>query len=161
QAFAQMGIGVSATSTGQDDTTPVEAFDLPRACLGVTLYGGYLFNFGGSTPDPADIPTPFDPDTTTILISSGGVATLHDTGVLRFENRTDGAVIIDPGLRVTTEQGVFQIWDSFLPITLAPGQNLVLAETENFNFDASDFGLAIDPVVSGSVNGRAFSFTDT
>jgi hypothetical protein len=96
-----------------------------------------------------------------ILISSGGVDTLHDTGVLRFENRTDGPVIIDPGLQVTTEQGVFQLWDSFLPITLAPGQNLILAETENFNFDTSDSGLGSDPVVSGSVNGRAFSFTDT
>jgi hypothetical protein len=81
--------------------------------------------------------------------------------VIRFENRTNAPVTIDPGLRVTTEQGVFQIWDSFLPITLAPGQNLVLAETENFNLDTSDFGLAMDPVVSGSVNGRAFAFTDT
>jgi hypothetical protein len=70
-------------------------------------------------------------------------------------------VIIDPGLQVTTEQGVFQLWDRFLPTTLAPGQNLVLAETENFNFDTSSFGLAIDPVVRGSVNGRAFAFTDT
>jgi len=108
-----------------------------------------------------DVPTPFDPDAQTILISTGGVATPHDTGVIRFENRTEVPVIIDPGLQVTTEQGVFRLWDSFLPITLAPGQNLVLAETENFNFDTSDFGLAIDPVVSGSVNGRAFSFTDT
>jgi hypothetical protein len=70
-------------------------------------------------------------------------------------------VIIEPGLQVTTEYGVFQLWDSFLPVTLAPGQNLVLAETENFNFDTSDFGLGSNPVVSGSVNGRAFSFTDT
>jgi hypothetical protein len=127
----------------------------------VTLYTGYLFNFGGSIPDPADIPTPFDPDATTILISSGGVATLHDTGVIRFENRNNGPVTIDPGLRVTTAQAVFQLWDSFLPITLTPGQNLVLAETANFNFDTSNSGLSSDPVVSGSVNGRAFSFTDT
>jgi hypothetical protein len=70
-------------------------------------------------------------------------------------------VSIDPGLQVITEQGVFQLWDSFLPLTLAPGQNLVLAETANFNFDTSSFGWAIDPVVSGSVNGRAFAFTDT
>jgi hypothetical protein len=128
-------------------------------CDGVIVHVGYLDNEHG-TRNPALTPTPFDSDANTILISTGGVATLHDTGVIRFENRTKATVTIDPGLQVTTEQAVFQLWDSFLPITLAPGQNLVLAETENFNFDTSDFGLAIDPVVSGSVNGLAFSFTD-
>jgi hypothetical protein len=68
---------------------------------------------------------------------------------------------INPGLQVTTEHGVSQLWDSFLPITLVPGENLVLAETANFNFGTSGFGLAIDPVVSGSVDGQAFAFTDT
>ena len=127
----------------------------------VIVYVGYLDNVQG-TQNPANTPTPFDPDAQTILISTGGVDTPHDTGVIRFENRTDSPVIIDPGLQVTTEQGVFQLRDSFLPITLAPGQNLVLAETENFNFDTSSFGgLALDPVVSGSVNGRAFTFIDT
>jgi Subtilase family len=133
---------------------------LMGAASEVIVYVGYLDTFHGN-PDPAETPTPFDPDAHTILISTGGVDTPHDTGVIRFENRTDGPVIINPGLQVTTEQGVFQVWDSFLPITLAPGQNLVLAETENFNFDTSDSGLGSDPVVSGSVNGRAFSFTDT
>jgi hypothetical protein len=61
-------------------------------------------------------------------------------------------VSIDSGLQVITKHGGFQLWDSFLPITLAPGQNLMLAD---------DFGLGSDPVVSGSVNGRAFAFTDT
>jgi subtilisin family serine protease len=125
----------------------------------VIVYVGYLDNVQG-TQNPVDIPTPFDPDET-ILVSTGGVATPHDTGVIRFENRTGVPVIIDPGLQVTFEHGVFQLWESFLPITLAPGQNLVLAETANFNFDTSGFGLAIDPVVSGSVNGQAFAFTDT
>jgi hypothetical protein len=126
----------------------------------VLVHVGYLDNEHG-TRNPADTPTPFDPDATTILISSGGVDTPHDTGVLRFENRTSAPVTIDRGLQVTTEGGVFQLWDDSLPITLAPGQNLVLAETANFNFDTSDFGLGSDPVVRGSVNGRAFEFTDT
>jgi subtilisin family serine protease len=126
----------------------------------VIVYTGYLDTLRGDW-NPAEMPTPFDPDANTILLSTGGVDTLHDTGVLRFENRTDGPVIIESGLQVTTKQGGLQLWDSFLPITLAPGQNLVLAETENFNFDTSDFGSGSDPVVSGSVNGRGFSFTDT
>jgi hypothetical protein len=135
----------------------------------VIVYVGYLNNVSG-TPNPGDTPTPFDPAPNTRLISTGGVATQHDTGVIRFENRTDGPVTIDRGLRVTTGGGtdacpatpcVVQLWDSVLPITLAPGENLVLAETVNFNFDTSDFGLAIDPVLRGSVNGRAFTYTDT
>jgi hypothetical protein len=134
----------------------------------VIVYVGYLNNVSG-TPNPADTPTPFDLAANTRLISTGGVATQHDTDVIRFENRTDGAVTIDRGLRVTTAGGtdacpaipcVLQLWDSVLPITLAPGENLVLAETVNFNFDTSNFGLAIDPVVRGSANGRAFTFTD-
>jgi subtilisin family serine protease len=132
---------------------------LVSAAPEVIVYVGYLDNVQG-TQNPVDIPTPFDPDET-ILISTGGVSTPHDTGVIRFENRTEVPVVIDPGLQVTTEHGVFQLWDSFLPVTLAPGQNLVLAETANFTFDTSGFGLAIDPVVSGSVNGQAFAFTDT
>jgi hypothetical protein len=126
----------------------------------VIVYVGYLNNLDGQ-PAPSVTPTPFDSDATTILISSGGVTTPHDTGVIRFENRTGAAVTIDRGLSVTTEQNVFQIWDEFLPITLAPRQNLVLAETVNFNFDTSDFGLNIHPVVSGRINGERFTFIDT
>jgi len=138
---------------------------LVSAASEVIVYAGYLDNVHG-TPSPTDIPIPFDPDASTILISSGGVDTRHDTGVIRFENRTAAPVTIDRGLSVTTENGFFQIWDDFLPVVLAPGQNLVLAETGNTsieeeNFDTSASGLAINPVVHGSVNGRAFEFTDT
>src|SRR5262249_54148147 len=84
-----------------------------------------------------------------------------DTGVIRIENLTNAPITVDPGLNVVTQFGSFQIWDGSLPIVLSPGKNLVLAETVNFNFDTSDFGLGINPVVSGSINGRSFSFTDT
>jgi hypothetical protein len=138
---------------------------LVNAAPEVIVYAGYLDTVHG-IPSPADVPTPFDPDINTVLISTGGVDTQHDTGVIRFENRTVVPVTIDRGLSVTTENRFFQIWDDFLPIVLAPGQNLVLAETGNRlkgeeNFDTSNSGLAIDPVVHGSVNGRAFEFTDT
>ncbi len=126
----------------------------------VNVYAGYLNNLSGA-PNPADIPTPFDADATTILIASGGVNTAHDTGVIRFENLCPTPMTIDPGLKVTTQGASFQIWDSSLPLILAPGMNLVLAETANFNFDSSDFGLGSDPVVSGSIGGTAFSFVDT
>jgi hypothetical protein len=138
---------------------------LVNAAPEIIVYAGYLDNVHG-LPSPTDIPTPFDPDANTILLSTGGVDTQHDTGVIRFENRTAVPVTIDRGLSVTTENGFFQIWDDFLPVVLAPGQNLVLAETGNIfigeeNFDTSNSGLAINPVVRSSVNGRAFEFTDT
>ena len=126
----------------------------------VVVSAGYLNNLSGA-PNPADVPDPFDPSPSTILIASGGVNAPHDTGVLLFQNQCPIPVTIDQGISVTTQGAVFQIWDGSLPIVLAPGQNLVLAETANFNFDPSDFGLGINPVVAGSVDGNAFSFTDT
>lgn len=128
----------------------------------VDVYVGYYDNL--SDYDPAAVPVPFDSDATTTLISSGNLSTPHDTGVIRLYNSTPDPVVIDAGLKVTTPNGPFQLWDSYLPFTLNPGQNLVLAETQNYNFDSSDYayqsGFA-DPIVSGSVNGVPFSFTDT
>jgi hypothetical protein len=132
----------------------------PTAAADVIVSAGYLNNVGGA-PNPANAPTPFDPSPTTTLISSGGAATPHDTGVLLFQNTGSTAVTIDPGLKVQTAFGTFQIWDGSLPFSLGPGKNLVLAETANFNFDGSDSGLGSNPLVSGSVSGTPFSFADT
>jgi subtilisin family serine protease len=72
---------------------PDKALDiLVSAAPEVIVYVGYLDNMHGAQ-NPVDIPTPFDPDET-ILLSTGGVATRHDTGVIRFENRTEDPVII-------------------------------------------------------------------
>ena len=152
----QLHVVLLNNETFGNDTVSLKHYAVPEQ---VTIYGGYVNNLTG--PAVADVPTPFDSDTATELISTGGMFTSHDTGVVRFENLTNAAVTIDRGLRVTTEHNVFQIWDEFLPFVLAPGKSLVLAETINFNFDASDFGLGIDPIVSGSVNGIPFSFVDT
>jgi hypothetical protein len=151
--------------------------------LGLTLFGtlvhgaaaqvvisvGYLNNLTGQ-PASDQSPLPFDPDAKTILISSGGTTSTHDTGVIRFENQNVVPVTVDRGLRVTTDKRdaesrppIFQIWDDFLPIVLAPGQTLVIAETTNFNFDTSDvseFTVDNPPVISGSVNSNPFSITD-
>jgi hypothetical protein len=129
------------------------------AAADVIVYAGYLNNL--SAFNPADVPTPFDPSATTTLIASGGSSTPHDTGVVRFQNTGAKAVSIDLGVKVTFQNGSFQPWDASLPFTLNPGSNLVLAETVNFNFDSSEFGLGSDPVVAGDVSGNAFSFVDT
>src|SRR5215475_9534659 len=136
----------------------------------VLVYVSYLNNLTGS-PNSTDIPTPFDPDPNTILISSGGVVTPHDTGVIRFENRSDTPVIIDQ-VEVLTSTGVFRIWDDeslplHLPVILNKGMNLVLAETQNFNFDTSNAtaflqsGTPLPMIVTGKVNENTFAFTDT
>jgi hypothetical protein len=56
----------------------------------------------------------------------------------------------------------FRYGTIFYPLSLAPGQSLVLAETTNFNFDTSDIPEFVNnpPVISGSVNSTPFSFTD-
>jgi hypothetical protein len=136
------------------------AFARP-ASADVIISVGYLNNLGGP-PNAADAPNPFNPDPTTTLMSSGPMSSPHDTGVLLFQNIGSAPVSIDPGLRVTTAGGSYQIWDGLLPFVLEPGKSLVLAETNNFNFDVSDdLNLSQDPVVSGSINGASFSFIDS
>ena len=125
----------------------------------VNVYVGYLNNIGGS-PNPADIPTPFDPSLTTTLISSGDSTTSHDTGVIRFENMSSVSVTIGPFVAAFVGNTLYQPWGLLAPLILAPGQNLVLAETTNFNFDSSDPVLAANPMVFGAVNNMAFGFTD-
>jgi hypothetical protein len=137
----------------------------------IIVYVGYLDNIHGPR-NPADTPTPFDPDAITTSISSGGIEAPHDTGVLLFANFGDALVTINH-VRVVTEGGFFgQIWEDVslpihLPFTLGPRQNLVLAATvedpslpATFNFDTSDFGVALDPVVIVSVDGTQFTCTD-
>jgi hypothetical protein len=125
----------------------------------INVYAGYLNN-GSGPPNAADIPTPFDASATTILISTGGVDTSHDTGVLRFENTGTTSVSVSPGINVAVGATVFQLWDGDLPLTLNPGQNLVLAETGIQSFDVSESVGADNPVVSGSISGVSFSFAD-
>jgi len=51
-AFARMGIGQSATSTGQSDIRPVEAFDLPASCLPRIVVTPTTLDFGNVPVDP-------------------------------------------------------------------------------------------------------------
>jgi hypothetical protein len=118
----------------------------------------------GGTVTPANIPTPFDAGATTILVSSGGAATAHDTAVIRFENVGASAVTIGAGINASTGATTFRLWDGSLPLVLQPGQNLVLAETDNAlqNFDISELAAgAANAVVAGTISGVAFSFTDS
>jgi hypothetical protein len=142
----------------------------------VDVYLGYLNNLGLAIPpavippgaiDPSlfreqllsrdDFPIPFDPDTlgNTTLISSGPSNTPHDTGVIRFVNNGFFAVDIHlDELSVETELFSFSPWADLRvkTVTLGVQKNLVLAETENFNFDTSDAGRNIAPIVRGRIS---------
>jgi hypothetical protein len=140
------------------------SFPLQRVSAEVIGYVGHLNNLS-SLPKTKTIPQPFDLNTTTILMSTGGVATPQDTGVVRFENRTQDPVTIERGLRVMGGDTSFQIWETFLPIQRTPGKNLVLADTGDpaigqYNFDTSNAGNGTAPIVKDSVNGVAFEFRD-
>src|SRR5262245_24685884 len=92
-----------------------------RGAADLVVKAGYLNNLSGA-PNPADVPDPFD--AATFLISSGGVATTHDTGILLFQNECSIPMTVDKGVNVTTQGALFQIWDASLPIVLLPGQSL-------------------------------------
>lgn len=51
-AFARMGIGQSATSTGQNDIRPVEAFDVPGNCQPRIVLSPTTLDFGNVPVDP-------------------------------------------------------------------------------------------------------------
>ena len=70
------------------------------------------------------------------------------------------SVTIGPFVAAFVGNTLYQPWGLLAPLILAPGQNLVLAETTNFNFDSSDPVLAANPMVFGAVNNMAFGFTD-
>lgn len=125
----------------------------------VNVYVGYLNNINGS-PDPLSIPTPFDSSATTTLISSGDSSTSHDTGIIRFENTSSQSVTIGPFVGAFAG-AFFQPWGLLGPFVLEAGHNLVLAETANYNFDSSDFGLSGGtPQIFTTINGHAYGFDD-
>jgi hypothetical protein len=59
---------------------------------------------------------------------------------------------------VTIGATVFNLWGGGLPIDLAPGGSVTLAQTSDFNFDTSDLLSNVNPVIN--VNGGTL-FTDT
>jgi hypothetical protein len=140
----------------------LKSFVLP-ACAQNIPYGlevsvGYLNNLDGQ-PAPFTSPVPFDASGNSALISSGPETAPHDTGVIRLVNYGFFPVLVLDGLTVTVQGHSFTLWDRIprppgtpgpasplrLPIQLDPGDYLVLAETENFNFDTSNLGLSKIP----------------
>lgn len=134
---------------------------MPAAAASVVnVYVGYLNNLGGSI-DPSQMPTPFDADASTTLISSGDSSTPHDTGIIRFENLSNQSVTIGPFVAAFAGSTLYNPWGVLAPFVLAPGQNLVLAETSNYNFDSSDYPpFPSNPQVFASINGHAYGFDD-
>lgn len=76
------------------------------------------------------------------VVYSGLSTTLSlDSGAVRIDN-TGSAPLTITGLTVTLNPGTgpvpFSLWSA--PVTLAPGQKALYAQTAQYNFDSSDFG---------------------
>ena len=125
----------------------------------VNVYVGYFNNIGGE-PSAADIPTPFDNDATTTLLGLGPSSADNDTGVIRFENTSSQNVTIGRFLLAVAGDVAYQPWGQLDPFVLAPGHNLVLSASFNYNFDSSDSITSEVPHVFGTINGRGFAFDD-
>jgi hypothetical protein len=102
----------------------------PASAGQVIAYVGHLHNLSGQ-PDADVTPQPCDMVATTraTLISTGDVATRHDTGVIWFENCSSVSVIINQLHVATEKEDAFKEWGESLPrLVLDPNSNLVLAE---------------------------------
>jgi len=85
-------------------------------------------------------PTPFA-GTPGVVYSGLSTTFSLDSGAVRIDN-TGGTSFTITNLTVTLNPGTgpmpFSLWSA--PVTLAPGQKAIYAQTAQFNFDTSDFG---------------------
>ena len=81
QAFARMGMGVSASSTGNNDTAPVEAFDTPLSCMPRISINPSLVDFGHVPVNP--VGTESGVKSVDFNVCNVGTGELYVTNVLR------------------------------------------------------------------------------
>jgi hypothetical protein len=106
-----------------------------QANAGFVVQVGYAdgLRAGGFFPNPWQ----GDPGVTFIGLSEGHS---FDAGAIRIKNTGATNITISDALVNNFANGAaYQIWGlSGSPVTLTPGQNLILTQTHDFNFDTSD-----------------------
>jgi RHS repeat-associated protein/uncharacterized repeat protein (TIGR01451 family) len=125
----------------------------------LSIYVGYA---DGLRPGGAAFPFPWigSPGVTFV----GDTAHVFDSGALRFDNSSAAAITLD-SVTVDVGSNHFDLWPHGL--TVPAQQTLVLAQTNNQNFDTSDFPIqcsannGVIPVVNVTVAGVLTSFRDT
>ena len=134
-------------------------FSAGTACADVVVSVGYYNNLSGN-PGGADPQGVLTSANTTFIGHGLATSTSYDSGLIGFLNTGSSAVTI-ASVTATGPGGPFSLWNASLPFVLQPGKTLVLGETIFANFDTSDNGLTPKFIITGTVNGAAFSFTDS
>ncbi|HET7034476.1 MAG TPA: Ig-like domain repeat protein [Thermomicrobiaceae bacterium] len=141
----------------------------------VDVFVGYADNLRAN---PANFPTPWtDPE----IIFLGCTNCTYDAGAVRIANNTLSSVTVN-ALAIRMDTCVFALWSSALPLSLAPGQQLIVTQTadgadsgctSNGHMDTSDVGpggqgwagrcdnSGIIPEVDVTIDGVSSSIPDT
>jgi RHS repeat-associated protein len=123
----------------------------------LNVYVGYA---DGLRPAGSVFPFPWAGSPGVTFVGGGR----FDSGALRFRNDSNAPIPLE---RVTVDVGGahFDIWPSNL--TVPPGEDLILAQTNGENFDSSDFSGAgcggnngVLPKVNVTIGGKTSVFTD-
>jgi RHS repeat-associated protein len=145
----------------------------PTGSAALAVFVGYADDVRANSNFP--VPWLGSPNTTFI-----GAGPSFDAGAIRLDNNSDTPIQIDdvfvtvPGWTTSNARdaqgnGIADLWGSF---TIAPNSTVILTQTNEFNFDTSDFGLtgcgntipdgqAPFPTVKITINGTATTFNDT
>jgi hypothetical protein len=116
-------------------------FAAPSARAGLIEVGvGYA---DGLRPNPGiPFPSPWRGDPGVHFIGDLSAADAFDCGVICFQNVGTTDVVLDPGLKVDGFQNgtSYQLWDGIIGagVTIAPGEQAIVAQTVAYNFDTSD-----------------------
>jgi hypothetical protein len=97
----------------------------------------------GIRPDPTSpFPSPWRGDPGIHFLGQADASATFDCGVVCIKNVGTTNVVLDPGIKVDSFQNgaSFQLWDGMIGagLTIAPGEQALLAQTSMYDFDTSD-----------------------
>jgi uncharacterized repeat protein (TIGR01451 family) len=110
------------------------------------------------------LPSPWNGDPGVIFAGDSGAASF-DAGAVRVEVPADGAPVTVEDVSVDVGSYHYAIWGGFLPVTIQPGEQLVLTSTDGQNFNTSDTsdGCAnngVIPAVHLTIASATFDYAD-
>ena len=103
-----------------------------------TVYVGYADGLRGA----GFFPNPWEGDAGITYIGTPGGG--HDAGAIMIKNTGLAAMTVsDISVDINTSP-LGDIWSASFPVTIAPGDALIVTETVHFNFDTSDIHIITD-----------------
>lgn len=97
----------------------------------------------GLRPNPTSaFPAPWRGDPGVHFLGQADSTASFDCGVVCIKNIGTTNVVLDPGIKIDGFQdgSTFQLWDGMIGtgLTIAPGDQAILAQTSMYDFDSSD-----------------------